>query len=265
MGIVAWFRAAKARGWTFAIGNQTLELSEVMKSGVRADDPHRETLEFGHLPHSLRFYRNGDIERWAGAVLEEDVTSAALLAGRLHQSGDTIWIVREVATAKQWVRSRRVGDETAGIIASGQARRLAADGLFVELKPDIANWILAPSGDIRSSNMLETVQNQFQIQGLEIDYSIVCWDADLRRQGDRWAAYRVRGAQWQRDKRLEIAKNGYRVLLTRARKGMMIFVPVGDVSRLDVTRTPEFYDGIADHLAACGARAYEPGRLDDAS
>ncbi|MDG1401000.1 MAG: DUF2075 domain-containing protein, partial [Candidatus Binatia bacterium] len=104
------------------------------------------------------------------------------------------------------------------------------------------------------SNMLETVQNQFQIQGLEIDYAIVCWDADLRRTESGWEAWKVRGAQWSRDNALEVAKNGYRVLLTRARKGMIVFVPEGDASGQDETRNPRFYDGIAAHLMACGAK-----------
>jgi hypothetical protein len=82
--------------------------------------------------------------------------------------------------------------------------------------------MLAPSTDIRSSNALETVQNQYQIQGLELDYCIVCWDADLRREGDKWVAYKLSGSDWQKDSLIEVAKNGYRVLLTRARKGACV-------------------------------------------
>jgi hypothetical protein len=145
--------------------------------------------------------------------------------------------------------------ERVGLIASGQARRLAAEGLFVDLKPDIANWMLAPSEDIRSSNTLETVQNQYQVQGLELDYTVVCWDADLRRMDSSWHAFKLAGSTWKSDSMLDIAKNGYRVLLTRARKGMLIFVPTGDLSCRDVTRRPEYYDGIATFLEECGAYA----------
>lgn len=212
-GIVAWFQAAKAKGWRYAISDETLALSELEASGPWATDPAREVLQTGHLPHSLRYYRNSSIERWASAVLEDDPGRARAIAESLPES-DTIWLCRDLASAKAWVRERRVGDERIGIIASGQARRLAAEGLFVDLKPDIAKWMLAPSGDIRSSNMLETVQNQYQIQGLEIDYAIVCWDADLRRSGVCWESYKINGADWNRDGALDIAKNGYRVLLT---------------------------------------------------
>jgi DUF2075 family protein len=127
----------------------------------------------------------------------------------------------------------------------------------VDYKPDIATWMLAPSSDVRSSNALETVQNQYQIQGLELDYSIVCWDADLRREEAGWATYKLKGSDWNRDTLIEVAKNGYRVLMTRARKGMVIFVPSGDLSGDDSTRSVEFYDGVWEFLSSCGATELE--------
>lgn len=156
------------------------------------------------------------------------------------------------------MRERRAGQERAGIIASGQARRLAAEGLFVDHKPDIAGWMLAPDGDVRPANMLETVQNQYQVQGLELDYTVVCWDGDLRRTERGWQAWKMSGSSWQRDKELGIAANGYRVLLTRARKGMIIFVPRGDLTAEDETRPTAMYDQIAEYLIKCGAREIQP-------
>ena len=254
LGVSAWFKAAKARKWRFAISDETVALSEVADSGTWANEPLRDSLKTGHLPHSLRFYRNSEIEQWADRLLADAPDEAARVAERLNKSGDSIWLTRDLRTAKEWVRALRLGNSAAGIIASAQARRLAAEGLFVELKPDIANWILEPSGDIRSSNMLETVQNQYQIQGLELDYTIVCWDADLRRGKGKWESLKIIGPRWQRDSALEIAKNGYRVLLTRARKGMILFVPRGDLSGLDSTREVGVYDRIADYLITSGAR-----------
>jgi hypothetical protein len=253
MGIGAWFKAATKRGWRVAISDQTLDLLDQPDRTAWTQDRLRDVLPLGHLPHSMRFYRNHAIEQWADKVLTESPAEAKAIAEQLGKSGDSIWLTRDLAIAKGWVRARRVGDETAGLVASAQARRLAAEGLFVELKPNIAPWILAPAGDIRSSNMLETVQNQYQIQGLEIDYSVVCWDADLRRSGNRWASFQISGADWQNDSSLEIAKNGYRVVLTRARKGMVIFVPKGDLAKEDSTRDPDFYESIAEYLLSCGA------------
>ncbi len=186
------------RGWRFAISDTTLALSEVASSGQWADHPLRDRLGTGHLPHSMRYYRNGGIERWADHVLSDRVEDAAQLARELDERGDTVWITRSLLSARQWVRERRVGQERAGIIASGQARRLAAEGLFVDFKPDIAAWMLAPSGDVRSANMLETVQNQYQVQGLELDYTLVCWDGDLRRSANGWHAWKMSGSSWKR-------------------------------------------------------------------
>jgi len=104
--------------------------------------------------------------------------------------------------------------------------------------------------------MLETIQNQYQIQGLEIDWALVCWDLDLRRNSSGWAAHKLSGTKWQaKPMSLDVARNGYRVLLTRARKGMVIYVPVGDLTGVDETRLVVAYDGIADFLLRCGAQA----------
>ena len=188
--------------------------------------------------------------------MEDDRSGARELSARLAAEGHQVWLTRDLEAARSWARECRVGDERAGLIASGQARRLAAEGLFVDQKPSIAEWMLAPSGDIRSSNMLETVQNQYQIQGLELDYTVVCWDADLRRGDDGWSAWKISGSGWQQDKALDVARNGYRVLLTRARKGMLVFVPMGDKTGDDKTRQPRQYEEIAAYLIACGAQEW---------
>jgi len=256
MGIKAWLTAADTCGWRFAISDQTLALDKVTSTGQWAEHPLRERLGTGHLPHSMRYYRNEGLERWADFVLGERVDDAAKLACDLDRRGDTVWITRNLLSARKWVRERRVGQERAGIIASGQARRLAAEGLFVDLKPDIAAWMLAPSGDVRSANMLETVQNQYQVQGLELDYAVVCWDGDLCRSANGWNARKMSGSKWKRDNNLDIATNGYRVLLTRARKGMIVFIPRGDPTGEDETRPPYIYDDITNYLIRCGAHEW---------
>jgi hypothetical protein len=253
-GAVAWLEAAERRGWEYAISDTSLELAEFENPGYWRDHVLRLPLEAGHLSHSLRFYRNRDLEAWAHSVMEDEIDEAVLLGNRLENEGHQVWLTRDLKSARDWAREQRVGDERAGLIASGQGRRLAAEGLFVDLKPSIAQWMLAPSGDVRSSNMLETVQNQYQIQGLEIDYAIVCWDADLRRANGGWEAWKMSGSRWQHDKALDVAKNGYRVLLTRARKGMIVFVPRGDSSGDDETRDSSVYEEVASHLLACGAK-----------
>jgi len=254
-GIVAWLEAADRYGWSFSIDDETLALAEFSDREKWAAHPGRQHLQHGHLQQSMRYYRNAVVEEWAGAVLNGNAAAAKTFVAQMEQQDNKIWLTRDLAAAKAWARRHSVAGQRCGLIASGQARRLAAEGLFVDYKPDIATWMLAPSTDIRSSNALETVQNQYQIQGLELDYCIVCWDADLRRDGGNWTAYKLSGDDWQKDKLIDVAKNGYRVLLTRARKGMVIFVPNGDRSGDDQTRLADFYDGVAGFLIECGAKA----------
>ncbi len=258
MGIVAWLEAIDRKGWSFSISDETLAISDLQDVKKWSDHPARRTLTNGHLHQSMRYYRNSEMENWVGCLLDDDVSGALSSMGQLEREGDCVWLTRSLSQARRWAKERTVGTQRCGLIASGQARRLAAEGLFVELKPSIADWMLAPSGDVRSSNSLETVQNQFQVQGLELDYCIVCWDADLRRQDDEWKAYRLNGAKWQKDNLIEVSKNSYRVLLTRARRGMVIFVPEGDQTGQDLTRNPDFYDGVWRYLLRCGAKTMPP-------
>lgn len=253
VGSGAWIHAAQRNGWRCVVANETAELLNDADRKALNSLRTREVLKAGHLKQSLRYYRNTRIEEWVAAVLEGDAQLARRVA-RTFAAADTVWLTRSLHDAKSWIRNHRVGEQRGGIVGSGNGGRLAAEGLFVGLKPSIADWMLKPDGDIRSSNMLETIQNQYQIQGLEIDWALVCWDLDLRRTANGWAAHKLSGTKWQaKPASLEVAKNGYRVLLTRARKGMAIFVPAGDVTGIDETRPVSDYDGIADFLLRCGA------------
>jgi hypothetical protein len=253
-GPIAWFEAAERRGWEFAVCDDTFSLSDFADCRRWENDQLRLPLGTGHLSESLRFYRNSSLERWAHAVLADDPASAASIASQLQLENHTVWLTRDLQSARNWVNSQRLGEATAGLVASGQARRLAAEGLFVDYKPSVAKWMLSGPTDIRSSSMLETVQNQYQVQGLELDYVISCWDLDLRRSDESWSAFKLKGSAWQADHAIDIAKNSYRVLLTRARKGMVLFVPAGDHTGRDRTRAHDEYDAIAEYLVSCGAQ-----------
>lgn len=122
-------------------------------------------------------------------------------------------------------------------------------GIFVKNEINVANWFLNDKSDVRSSYYLEDVVSEFDIQGLELDYTIVAWDGDFRFDGKNWTYNSFVGNKWQNvnseDKKLYL-KNAYRVLLTRARQGMAIYVPEGDES--DATRIPKYYDKTYDYL-----------------
>lgn len=140
---------------------------------------------------------------------------------------------------------------------------MKAISINVRFKPDFVHWYLEDDTDIRSSNALEDTLTEFEVQGLEIDWACVVWDADLRinKQNSKWQHFQLRsGTKWQNINKLENQTyqiNAYRVLLTRARQGMIIVVPYGDNSNPpDITRTPEWYDNIYNYLKGLGIEEY---------
>jgi hypothetical protein len=152
------------------------------------------------------------------------------------------------------------GNELTGLLASSGALRLKAEGVNVKAKVKAADWFLNPKEDVRSSSFLEDVATEFDVQGLELDWTCVCWDADFRWAGSEWSFHSFVGTKWntvrkQDDKRL--LKNSYRVLLTRARQGMIIYVPSG--SKEDATRPPSSYDPVASFLSNCGIQGIPDG------
>ena len=138
-------------------------------------------------------------------------------------------------------------------MASSGAKRLKGEGLYVNNTVSASDWFLKPHDDVRSSNFLEDIGTEFLVQGLELDWCIFAWDADFRYKANQFQHWKFRGTKWQNilnDSQKKYLENSYRVLLTRARQGMIIFVP--KVSPDDLTRLPSFYDETFDYLKACG-------------
>lgn len=211
-----------------------------------------------HLKTSIRSFRADKQSQFVDALLDNKPETAK----EVYQSISNkypIYITRDIKVAKQWVYNQVRGSQRSGVLACSSAQRLKQEGIYVATEIDVKNWFLAPSDDPRSSNMLEIVASEFKVQGLEIDWAVVCWDADLRRTSDNttWDHYNFRGCKWQRRKQDEQKRylvNSYRVLLTRARQGMIIFVPEGDKLGVDPTRNPTYYDDIYSYLLKCGIK-----------
>lgn len=165
-----------------------------------------------------------------------------------------VYITRDYSLAKKWVRKQVRGTQRCGVLACSSAQRLKPEGIYVPTKIDVKNWFLAPSNDL--PNMLEVVASEFKVQGLEIDWAIVCWDLDLRRKNDKeWDYYNFRGSRWvhrNKEEQKRYLVNSYRVLMTRARQGMVLFVPRGVDEEDDPTRKQELYDDIYNYLLSCG-------------
>ena len=211
-----------------------------------------------HLKTSIRSFRADCQCRFVDALLDNHPEQARTVYERIAAKYP-VFLTRDYATAKRWVKTQVRGSQRCGVLASSSAQRLKPEGIYVPTDIDVKNWFLAPSDDLRSSNMLEIVASEFKVQGLEIDWAIVCWDADLRRDADKtgWDYYRFRGSKWTKRRQEEQKRylvNSYRVLLTRARQGMILFVPKGVDAEEDQTRNHVYYDSIYEYLKSCGIR-----------
>jgi Uncharacterized conserved protein (DUF2075) len=186
------------------------------------------------------------------ALIDCDEDRARQLLGQVLPTFPVV-LTRDLQSAKIWLKRRARGTERYGIIASSEAQRLKPFGLNVKAKIDPANWFLNGKSDVRSSFYLEDVATEFQIQGLELDWTCVAWDGDLRFNGGGWKYYCFRGTHWQtigNEANRKYLKNAYRVLLTRARQGMVLFVPEG--SNEDDTRRSAYYDHTYEYFNNIG-------------
>jgi hypothetical protein len=219
--------------------------------------PGQEQVEFRselHLATSMRSFRSENVSRLVKELLDLEL-EAARSTLRQVQERYPITLTRDLDLARRWLRSKARGSERYGIVVSSQAERLKPHALDVKTPINPVHWFLNERDDVRSSYYLEDVATEFHIQGLELDWACVVWDADLRFSSGGWQYWSFRGNGWRhiRDaERQRYLKNAYRVLLTRARQGMVVAVPRGDAA--DPTRHPAYYDRTYDYLRRAGLR-----------
>lgn len=208
-----------------------------------------------HLQTSIRSFRADKQCQFVDELLDNNPEQASKIYCEISEKYP-IFITRDITQARKWSKEKVRGSQRCGVLACSSAQRLKPEGVYVPTDIDVKNWFLAPSDDLRSSNMMEIVASEFKVQGLEIDWAVVCWDADLRRKNEKeWDHYSFRGTRWNRRNKVEQKRylvNSYRVLLTRARQGMIIFVPLGVDEEEDPTRNSKFYDEIYTYLLKCG-------------
>jgi hypothetical protein len=205
-----------------------------------------------HLAVSIRSFRAESMSNLIKALLDNNLSAATSLRREIA-SQYPIVVTRDIGKAREWLRSTARGTERYGILASSGGIRLRPIGINVKVETDVVNWFLNGADDIRSSYFLEEAATEFDVQGLELDWTCVVWDADLRYRHSDWEYKSFRGTNWQNindDLRRRYLRNAYRVLLTRARQGMVVVVPDGNEA--DRTRKPSFYDGTFDYLARIG-------------
>ncbi len=205
-----------------------------------------------HLAVSMRSYRAENVSLFIKQLLDLDVIQAKKTFELISKKYPIV-LTRDLALAKNWLREKARGTQRYGIVVSSQAQRLKPLAIDVKSPMSPVHWFLEGKDDIRSSYFLEDVATEFQVQGLELDWACVTWDGDLRFSNNGWKTFEFRGNKWiniHKEERKKYLINAYRVLLTRAREGMIIVVPSGQIT--DHTRLPHFYDQTYNYLKELG-------------
>ncbi len=205
-----------------------------------------------HLSVSMRSFRAEHVSRFVKSVLDHDSADASALLDQFR-ARYPLALTRSLDTAKNWLRAHERGSERSGLVASSKARRLKPDAIDIRYEVDPVHWFLRDRDDVRSSFYLEDAATEFQVQGLELDWACIAWDADFRFVHPAWSCYKFGSDRWnhvRKSQNQQYLRNAYRVLLTRARQGMVIYVPPGNPA--DSTRLPSFYDGTFSYLQGLG-------------
>ncbi len=258
-GIGEWFRAVADRfpDWSVYASPGFADLGQAAEAwrGIpsRTEEPRL------HLSVSRRSLRAENLSHFVQSLLDCDRLGAREHLERFHELYP-VRLTRDLEQGKQWVRDHARGSERFGLLATSKAVRLKPYAVDVRIEVDPVHWFLDGREDLRSSFALEDAATEFDVQGLEIDWACIAWDGDVRHTGSGWTYHKVQhnlqnGSRWvnigERNTWGRIyALNAYRVLLTRARQGMVICVPQGQAA--DPTRKPEFYDRTYEYLAGLG-------------
>jgi hypothetical protein len=255
-GIDSWLEAINSRypHWDAYISSRLTD-SEYASGYAVTRAQQRQNVYFDndlHLSVSMRSFRAENVSSFVKALLDNEKELARMHFSELIKRYPVV-ITRDLKKAKEWTRKQARGSERYGLLASSKAQRLKPHSIDVRVSVDPVHWFLNDRDDTRSSYYLEDAATEFQAQGLELDWACVTWDGDLRYSEAGWGCHEFRGNRWcniRKEEKQVYLLNSYRVLLTRARQGMAIFVPKGDSE--DPTRSPEFYDSTFRYLTDVG-------------
>ncbi|MEF9839644.1 MAG: DUF2075 domain-containing protein [Lachnospiraceae bacterium] len=257
-GIEYWFRALQKNypNWDIFLSDKMTDSEYVGNSSI---DALLNGIQYAvepalHLGVSLRSFRSEKLSSFVKALLDNEHQQASSVYRELSENYPVV-LTRDFGKAKMWVKSKARGNERYGLLASSEGKRLRGIGIWVPSEINHVGWFLNGKDNVDSSFYLEVAASEFKVQGLEIDYGILAWDADLRYVLNSFDFYRYRGTNWNHiniEQRQKYLKNAYRVLLTRARQGLVIFVPEGDIE--DFSRKPEYYNGIYNYLKFIGIK-----------
>lgn len=255
-GIGEWIRAVNETfpDWKVYVSKHLTdkEYAEGNVAELLANNHNAQQVEQLHLAVSMRSFRAEKLSNFVHYLLDRDIENARHIYQEIKDKYPIV-LTRDLNKAKRWLEDKHRGSERYGLVVSSQAYRLKPLAIDVRLQPDVEQWFLADKTDVRSSLFLEDVATEFDIQGLELDWTCLVWDGDFRYTPQGWDHNAFKGSKWNkiRNKEAQLYQlNAYRVLMTRARQGMVICVPEGNPA--DPTRLPEFYDGTFLYLEMIG-------------
>ena len=266
-GITEWIKALnnRFRHWNVYISNKLTD-PEYAEGRVNELLTGNDKVKFSdslYLAVSLRSFRAETLSAFIHSLLSF-APDAASLYQNVKGKKYPIMLTRDMEKARQWLRKMARGTQQTGVLVTKVAARFKplAVNILAQGDENAVHWFLEDKTDIRSSNYLEDAATEIQVQGLELDYACVLWDADMRCEDGHWAYYKFNGKnKWNPENNEESRKymlNAYRVLLTRARQGIVICVPYGNSNTTpegfpeDPTRLPEYYDGTYEYLKSLG-------------
>jgi DUF2075 family protein len=266
-GITEWIKALNLmfRHWDVYISDKLTdaEYAEGRVNELLRDNNKVTFAEDLHLAVSLRSFRAETLSAFVQSMLAFRPDASDLFRDVTSRKYPII-LTRDMDTARAWLRKQARGTQQTGVLVTKVAARFKplAVHILAQDEENAVHWFLEDKTDIRSSNYLEDAATEIQVQGLELDYACILWDADMRYENGKWGFYKFNGKnKWNPETNQENQKymlNAYRVLLTRARQGIIICIPKGN-DRLtpegfpeDPTRLPEFYDGTYEYLKSLG-------------
>lgn len=255
-GISEWIESLNRSfpDWHIYVSNRLTDSEYAAGESLKLLEQHKTVneIESLHLSVSMRSFRAELVSLLVKNILDINLEEAKSNYESIKVKYP-IFITRNLSTAKEWLKSKARGTERYGIVVSSQAQRLKPYAIDVKSPMDPVHWFLDDKDDIRSSYYLEDVATEFDVQGLELDWACITWDGDFRHKKNSWECFSFVGNKWnniKKEERKVYLKNAYRVLLTRARQGMVIVVPEGDKN--DPTRLPEIYNSTFEYLANIG-------------
>ena len=266
-GIAEWITALKERfpHWNIYISDKLTE-PEYAEGKINELLEHNPNVVFSdklHLGVNLRSFRAERLSAFVHSILLFN-TDASELYKDVDSHGYPIVLTRSMDKAREWLRQQARGTQQTGILITKASARFKPLAVHVLPQSDdnAVHWFLENKTDVRSSNYLEEAATEIQVQGLEVDFACVLWDADMRYDNDKWTFWKFNGrTKWTPERNLEAQKymlNAYRVLLTRARQGMVICVPEGNGRTTpngfpeDPSRLPSFYDSTYEYFKHLG-------------